>query len=317
MQQSTDSTTSRTQFLRDVIRGLSQPSKAIPCKYFYDEQGSTLFDRICETDEYYATRSELEIMRENASAIAYQIDRHAMLVEYGSGSSVKTRILLDVLNDPAAYVPVDISEDHLLRTAEELSVAYPRLAVLPVVADFTKPFALPTEDFGQTHVALYFPGSTIGNFTPDEAGELLGMMARLLGPQGGLLIGIDLQKKISVVESAYNDCGGITAEFNLNLLRRINTELDADFDLEQFEHRAVYNKDAHRIEMFIVSRCDQSVAIGGCRFDFRSGEQILTEYSHKYTVEGFTRWASQFGFSHHRHWTDSKRYFAVLHLVIE
>lgn len=317
MYQQTNATASETQFLRDVVRGLAQPNKSLPCKYFYDERGSALFDQICETDEYYPTRTELEIMRDNASSIAYQIDRHAMLVEYGSGSSVKTRVLLDAMDKLAAYVPVDISEEHLLKTADALRLSYPNVPVLPVVADFSKPFNLPTEDYGQTHVALYFPGSTIGNFTPSEAGELLGMMARMLGPQGGLLIGIDLQKEISVIESAYNDRNGVTADFNLNLLRRINTELEADFNLDQFEHRAVYNTDDHRIEMSIVSRRDQLVSIGGRRFEFERNEHILTEYSHKYTVDGFARLASRFGFALHQCWTDSRGYFAIIHLVIE
>ncbi|WP_417848862.1 L-histidine N(alpha)-methyltransferase [Thalassoglobus sp.] len=317
MSEQTSATESGRQFFADVVHGLSLPGKSIPSKYFYDERGSALFDQICDTEEYYPTRAELEILQHNTESIAYQVDRGVMLVEYGSGSSVKTRLLLDSLNEPAAYVPVDISEEHLLKTAEELRLGFPQLAVLPVVADFTKPFALPTGDYGQTHVALYFPGSTIGNFTPAEAGELLEMMAGLLGTQGGLLIGIDLQKEISVIESAYNDRDGVTADFNLNLLRRINTELNADFNLDQFEHRAIYNMVHHRIEMSLVSQCDQSVSVGGRRFEFRRSEQILTEYSHKYTVEGFARFASQYGFSLHRHWTDSKEHFAVLHLVIE
>lgn len=317
MQSQTTHETPKTQFLSDTVRGLSYSRKSLPCKYFYDEYGSSLFDRICETQEYYPTRAELEIMRNHASSIAYQIDRHAMLVEYGSGSSTKTRILLDALEEPAAYVPIDISEEHLLKTAHNLRSAYPHLAILPVVADFTKPFHLPAGEFGQTHVALYFPGSTIGNFTVTEASELLAMMASLLGPEGGLLIGIDLQKEVSVIESAYNDRGGVTAEFNLNLLRRINAELDGDFDLDRFEHRAVYNADHHRIEMSIVSQCNQSVSVSGRRFYLRKGEHIMTEYSHKYTVDGFARLASRFGFTLHQHWLDSSGYFAVLHLVIE
>lgn len=304
-------------FLQDVLQGLTQSQKTLPCKYLYDERGSKLFDRICETDEYYPTRTERDIMQGCAASIAEQIGRQAMLVEYGSGSSTKTQILLDTLADPAAYVPVDISEEHLLRTAASLRAKYPGTEILPVVADFTRPFTLPTPRRPFSHVALYFPGSTIGNFTPFEAGELLQNMSTMLGPQGGLLIGIDLQKDVSVLEAAYNDAAGVTAAFNLNLLARINEQLDGDFSLDQFSHRAVYNSVQHRIEISIVSLRDQQVVVDGHRFDFARGEEILTEYSHKYTIEGFAEFASQFGFALHKHWTDCRQYFAVLHLVLD
>jgi dimethylhistidine N-methyltransferase len=317
MNRSTNAADVSNTFWNEVCHGLSQEQKALPCKYLYDERGSDLFDQICETEEYYPTRTELEIMRDNADSIAYQIGKRVMLVEYGSGSSVKTRILLDALDEPASYVPVDISEDHLLRTAEGLQLAYPHIEVLPVVADFTKPFDLPTSSCDHSHVALYFPGSTIGNFTPAEAGELLRFMASMLGPQGGLLIGIDLQKDVSVIEAAYNDADGVTADFSLNLLERINSELDGQFDLGNFEHKAVYNDVAHRMEMSIVSTVDQSVNVGDRVFHFEAGEEILTEYSHKYTVEGFADFAARFGFSLHKQWTDDREYFGVLHLVLD
>lgn len=304
-------------FLQDVLQGLARPQKTLPCKYLYDERGSKLFDRICETDEYYPTRTERDIMQGCAASIAQQIGRQAMLVEYGSGSSIKTQLLLDTLAAPAAYVPVDISEEHLLRTAESLRAMYPSTEVLPVVADFTRPFTLPTPRRPFSHVALYFPGSTIGNFTPAQAGQLLRNMSAMLGPQGGLLIGIDLQKDVSVLEAAYNDAAGVTAAFNLNLLARINEALDGDFSLDQFSHRAVYNPVKHRIEISIVSRRDQQVVVDGHRFEFARGEEILTEYSHKYTVDGFAQFASQFGFALHKHWTDRRQYFAVLHLVLD
>lgn len=304
-------------FLRDVRNGLSHKQKSLPCKYLYDERGSQLFDQICALDEYYVTRTELSIMRENAASIATQIDTQVMLVEYGSGSSLKTRILLDSLLEPRAYVPVDISEEHLIKTSVELQKAYLSLQVLPVVADFTKSFQLPVCEPPASHVALYFPGSTIGNFTPEDAGKLLESMSQMLGDQGGLLIGIDLQKEVSVLEAAYNDSANVTAEFNLNLLNRINTELDADFDLDRFEHRAIYNQTAHRIEISIVSLKEQVVSISGEQFQFASGEEILTEYSHKYTVEGFAEFAAEYGFALHKSWTDEKEYFGVLHLVLE
>ena len=304
-------------FLADVLNGLRGDRKTLPCKYFYDEIGSQLFDEICELDEYYVTRTELEIMHDNADSIARQIDRDVMLVEYGSGSSTKTRLLLDALIDPVAYVPVDISEEHLLKTAEGLRSCYPDIEVLPVVADFTKSFNLPTPVKPYSHVALYFPGSTIGNFEPEKAAKILGGMSKLLGPQGGLLIGIDLQKDISTIEAAYDDAEGVTAKFNLNLLARINRELDGDFDLAKFSHKAIYNKAAHRIEISIVSLEEQSVAIGNEIVHFKANEEILTEYSHKYSIDGFAKLARQHGFSLHKQWTDRENLFGVLHLVLE
>ncbi|EMI16348.1 methyltransferase [Rhodopirellula maiorica SM1] len=304
-------------FFDDVLDGLSRPAKTLPSKYLYDERGSQLFDQICELDEYYVTRTELAIMQQHASSIARQIDTDVMLVEYGSGSSLKTRVLLDALSRPAAYVPVDISEEHLLKTAERLRLAYSGLNVLPVVADFTQPFRLPDCEPPASHVAFYFPGSTIGNFTPPQAGELLQQMAAMLGQQGGLLIGIDLQKDIDVLHAAYDDREGVTAAFSLNLLNRINRELGGNFDSDRFEHRAVYNTLHHRIEISIVSLADQVVSIGDHAIDFAAGEAILTEYSHKYTVDGFATFARKYGFQLHKSWTDAQNYFAVLHLVIE
>ncbi len=304
-------------FLDDVLDGLSRPVKSLPSKYLYDERGSHLFDQICELDEYYVTRTELSIMQQHASSISRQIDTDVMLVEYGSGSSLKTRVLLDALERPAAYVPVDISEEHLLKTAEQLRLAYSGLKVLPVVADFTQPFTLPNCEPPASHVAFYFPGSTIGNFTPPQAGKLLQQMATMLGQQGGLLIGIDLQKDTDVLHAAYDDHEGVTAAFSLNLLSRINRELGVNFDCDRFKHRAVYNSLHHRIEISIVSLENQRVSIGDHTVDFAAGEAILTEYSHKYTVEGFARFARQYGFHLHKSWADPKNYFAVLHLVIE
>lgn len=304
-------------FRQDVLNGLSAEQKHLPCKYFYDERGSALFDDICELDEYYLTRAELAIMEEHADSIARQIGREAMLVEYGSGSSVKTRILLDALEAPVAYVPIDISEEHLLKTAEGLMAAYPEIEILPLVADFTKPFELPISEKTASHIALYFPGSTIGNFTPQQAGELLRIMSQTLGKQGGLLIGIDLQKSAQVIEAAYDDAEGVTADFNLNLLTRINSELDGDFALDQFAHQAVYDEQNHRVEISIVSQADQAVAVGEHEFDFRAGEAIHTEYSHKYSIDGFAELAGKFGFRLHKYWTDDREYFAVLHLVLD
>lgn len=303
-------------FLSDVVAGLSKPQKQLPCKYFYDRAGSQLFDQICELDEYYLTRAELEIMSRFAPEMAEQIGPGVMLIEYGSGSSIKTRLLLDALVEPTAYVPVDISRKHLQHSAEALAELYTEIEVLPVCADFTTDFELPTAGGEVTHNAVYFPGSTIGNFQPNEVVALLRRITQLGGVGGGLLIGIDLKKDVERIEAAYNDRDGVTAEFNLNLLRRINRDLDADFQLEQFEHAAVYNPDDGRVEMRLVSCTDQSVSIGDQRFDFSADEYICTEYSHKYTIDEFAGIAANVGLTLRRQWIDPQGDFAVLHFAV-
>jgi dimethylhistidine N-methyltransferase len=312
-----DQQPSTDAFLGDVLTGLQRQPKSLPCKYFYDERGSQLFDEICQLDEYYPTRTELAIMRRHARDMAAQIGTGVRLVEFGSGSSLKTRILLDHLQDAAAYVPVDISREHLLRTAEDLSSAYPDTEVLPVCADFTTTFDLPTSVREPTHTAVYFPGSTIGNFSPAEARCLLARIAQMCGGGGGLLLGIDLQKEVGVLEAAYDDRRGVTAEFNLNLLRHMNRELDAGFDVDRFEHLAYYNEDFHRIEMHLRSRCRQTVTIAGESVELEEGETIRTECSHKYTIDGFASLAAGVGLTLHAFWTDERHYFAVLHLVVD
>lgn len=306
----------RRVFLNDVLAGLRQTPKQLPCKYFYDKRGSELFDQICQLDEYYLTRLELGIMDQYAGEMGQQIGRGVMLVEFGSGSSVKTRYLLDELPDPVAYVPVDISGEHLNETARELAWDYPRIEILPVCVDFTNDFALPLSERRSTHAAVYFPGSTIGNFLPGRATNLLARITQLCGTGGGLLVGIDLKKDTATIEAAYNDRRGVTAQFNLNLLRRINRELHADFDLAQFSHRAVYNAELGRVEIHLVSRRDQMVAVGGDVIEFAEEEAINTEYSHKYTVDQFAEMAADAGLTLRREWTDLDRYFAVLHLAI-
>ncbi len=305
------------EFSHDVLAGLGAPAKELPCKYFYDKQGSALFDRICELEEYYLTRAELAIMREFACEMGEQIGPAAVLVEYGSGSSVKTRYLLDALLRPAAYVPVDISGEHLAATAAKLAAAYPHIEILPVCADFTEPFILPVPARLASHAAVYFPGSTIGNFMPESAVRLLHQIAELCGKGGGLLIGVDLKKDRQTIEAAYNDRLGVTAQFNLNLLTRINRELDADFCVDQFEHRAIYNPELGRVEIDLVSRRPQYVTVAGQAFAFAMGEAIRTEYSHKYSIDDFARLAATAGFNLHRQWMDAGKNFAVLHLVVE
>jgi dimethylhistidine N-methyltransferase len=306
----------RRLFLRDVIAGLRTRPKCLPCKYFYDQRGSELFDRICQLDEYYLTRSELALMEKFAPEMGAQIGPGAMLVEYGSGSSVKTRYLLDALPDAVAYVPVDISGEHLQRTSRELARDYPRVEILPVCADFTQDFALPRSRRTATHSAVYFPGSTIGNFLPARAADLLRRIARMCGTGGGLLIGIDLKKDAATIEAAYNDRLGVTAEFNLNLLRRINRELGADFELNQFFHRARYNSALGRVEIFLVSRRAQEVTCGGETMKFAPGETICTEYSHKYTVDEFAEVAAAAALTLRSEWTDKNQQFAVLHFAV-
>lgn len=304
-------------FRDDVVKGLSQHRKRIPCKYFYDERGSRLFDEICELEDYYLTRSELAIMERFAPEMGVRIGPGVMLVEYGSGSGTKTRILLDHLPKPAAYVPVDISKEHLLRSAGRIAADYPGIEVLPVCVDFTQPFALPRAHRVPSHAAVYFPGSTIGNFSGKEARRLLQQIAVLCDSGGGLLIGIDLRKDRSVIEAAYNDREGVTAAFNLNLLRRINRELEGDFDLAAFCHRAEYCDAGGRIEISLVSRREQIVTIDDQRFAFEAAEPILTEYSHKYSIAGFASLAREAGLALRKSWTDDGNNFAVLHLVVE
>lgn len=302
----------REEFLADVLAGLSCPQKRLPCKYFYDARGSQLFDAICELDEYYLTRTELEILQRHADEMAAAVGPGALLVEYGSGSSVKTRLLLDRLDEPAGYAPVDVSREHLLAASRAIAADYPGLHVLPVCADFTRTFAIPERAPGRRFV--YFPGSTIGNFERTGACDLLRRIAAL--PRcTGALVGFDLQKPRAALEAAYNDRSGVTAEFNLNLLARINRELGADFDLDRFVHRARYDAGSHRVEMLLVSAARQRVTVAGEAFEFAAGETILTELSHKYTVEGFSDMAEESGLRLLRTWTDAERRFAVAHLA--
>ena len=300
----------RERFLSDVLEGLTRSAKTLPCKYFYDARGSALFDRICTLPEYYPTRTELAILRRHAGAMAAAIGPRCLLVEYGSGSSTKTRLLLDRLADPAAYVPVDISREHLLQSAAALAAHYPRLRVIPVCADFTRPFALPDVPDAARAVG-YFPGSTIGNFAPADARKFLADVAEQCRPGGALLIGVDLTKPRSVLEPAYDDARGVTAEFNRNLLRRANRELGADFDLAAFDHRAFWNASLGRVEMHLVSRRDQVVRIAGQAIPFAKGESIHTENSHKYELAGFAALSAAAGFTVERVWTDDAELFSV------
>jgi dimethylhistidine N-methyltransferase len=308
----------RSDFLTDVIDGLQRNQKTLPCKYLYDQRGSRLFDEICNLREYYPTRTELGIMRDHVAEMTGIIGDRCVLVEYGSGSSLKTRILLDHLTDAHAYVPVDISREHLQEAAENLRRAYPKLTVLPVWADYTDAFDLPETVRQVENRVVYFPGSTIGNFTPSEARGFLARMARLVGPKGHVLIGVDLKKDQTILERAYDDDAGVTAAFNLNLLRRMNRELDATFNVDQFAHEAVYNAGAGRVEMHLRCKRDCKVAIAGDhRITFKEGERIWTESSYKYGLSEFAQLAATAGLTVDRVWTDADNLFSVQYLRVD
>ena len=299
----------------EILEGLKQRQKRISPKYFYDERGSRLFDDITRLPEYYLTNAEIEIMSAHVDEMANRIGPRASLIELGSGSSQKTRILLEHLDHPAAYVPVDISESHLLEAAHNIRDAFSHIEVLPVVADFTQPFALPDPVVTPLRNIIYFPGSTIGNFEAPVALDLLKVMYEEAGKGGALLIGVDLQKDPKVIEAAYNDSLGITAEFNLNMLRHLNREFGADFELDAFEHEAKFIAEEGRVRISLVSQRDQTVNFAGQDISIAQGERILTEYSHKYTLEGFERMASEAGFTVDTIWTDRNRLFSVQYCI--
>jgi len=293
----------------DVLDGLRATPKRLPPKYFYDAVGSQLFEKITQLPEYYPTRCELEILRANAAAIAKLIPSGACLVEFGSGSCAKVRLLLQAARI-AAYVPVDISAEFLEREADTLRREFPRLVVSPVAGDFTQPFELPGSVKAMPRVG-FFPGSTVGNFEPHEACAFLRNTGRILGRDAVLIIGVDLIKDASVLNAAYNDAAGVTEAFNVNLLARINRELGADFKLDKFEHHAFYNRERDRIEMHLASAKRQKVKVCGETIDFRAGETIHTENSYKYSVESFGALARGSGWIPVSMWTDPKRFFSV------
>ncbi len=307
----------RDRFRRDVLLGLARPKKEIPCKYLYDERGSALFDEICELEEYYLTRTELAILNRHLGEMADAIGPGCALIELGSGSGLKTRLLLEHLLEPRAYYPVDISAEPLLRSASELLELFPTLEIVPVCDDFTRDFELPENASSSGRFVVYFPGSTIGNFRPAAAQRLLLSVARLVGPGGGLLVGFDVDKDESIVWPAYNDGRGVSAAFNLNLLARINRELDSDFDLDAFRHRAEYRRAEERVELSLVSLTKQRVRVAGREFRFAAGEPIHTEDSYKYTLGHFARLTARAGFSLEREWYDENEYFRVQFLTVD
>jgi dimethylhistidine N-methyltransferase len=304
------------RFLEEVTEGLSRPRKALPPKYFYDERGAELFEAICGLPEYYLTRAELAIMSGHAGEMAAHLGPGCAVIEYGSGSARKTRLLLRALA-PVAYVPVDISRVQLQVTAREIAAEFPGLPVTAVCADYSRALELPRlAGAPPRRRVVYFPGSTIGNLAPGEAARFLANACRLVGPGGGMLVGVDLKKDPARLNAAYNDARGVTAEFNLNVLARINRELGADFDLAAFRHHAFYNEAEGRVEMHLVSLAEQRVRVGSGRFAFRRGETIHTESSYKYTPGEFGELARGAGFTPERHWTDGGVEFAVHYLAV-
>ncbi len=303
------------EILAVAQHGLARKPKRLPSWLFYDERGSALFEQICEQPEYYLTRCEMALMDEHAGSIADCLGSDVRLVEYGSGNGLKTRILLQHLHQPVSYVPVEISPEPLRQSVQRLTRAFPQLPLQPLCADFSKPLRLPIPPRAPRRTVLYFPGSTIGNFENPDAVALLRKMRNEMGDGGGILIGADLKKDQALIEAAYNDRAGVTAEFTLNMLARLNREIGSDFELSAFTHRAHYNPMAGRIETHLVSRREQQVKVGRNKVAFRADEAIQVEYSCKYSLADFAALAEKAGLAVLRVWTDPQQMFSVQYLV--
>ena len=301
--------TAALNFRKDVLAGLSRPQKSLPPKYFYDAAGSRLFERICRLREYYPTRTELSITKKNLRDIARFAGTGCALLEYGSGESLKTRLLIRALR-PSVYMPVDISAAALRAAAKRLVRDFPGLGVVAITADFSQPLAIPAYR-GSARRVVYFPGSTIGNLTHEEAHAFLKMTRGQVGPRGAMLVGVDLKKDANVLHAAYNDAQGVTAAFNLNLLARINRELGADFQPSRFRHQAFYDPIMGRVEMHLESLDSQLVHIAGRRFEFAPGETLHTEFSCKYSIAEFQELGKRAGFTPEKVWTDPEQLFSV------
>jgi len=307
--------------LTEVIAGLTQPQKVLPAKYFYDEKGSKLFEAITQLPEYYPTRVEIDLLRQHRETIAQLVKDDVWLLEYGSGASLKIRLLLQAIR-PNCYVPMDISKDFLLASAESLMEDYPWLNVYAACVDYSQPVRLPADMITSAQKLGFFPGSSIGNFSPQEAQIFLQGVRQTLGKDGAMLIGIDLQKDKQVLEAAYNDCQGVTAAFNFNILQHINSVLGTQFNIEHFEHKAIYSEEKSRIEMHLISTMDQIVRISdsndpdgeSAQIIFKPGETIHTENSYKYSKQGFTDLVEGAGFEVRECWSDDKEYFAMFYL---
>ena len=306
----------KENFRDEVLDGLSKSPRQLQHKFFYDQRGAQLFQEICDLPEYYITRTEIEILRLHGADMAKALSPQVELIGLGTGAGTKTRILLEELHNPAVYVPIDISKEQLEKSSARFREMFPTLQVLPVCVDYLEPFELPLPRRLSSRSVIYFPGSTIGNFEPEIASEFLARLVDVAGDGGGLLIGVDLQKDRDVLERAYNDAAGVTAQFNKNLLVRINRELEADFDLNRWQHHAIYSPSEGRIEIYLISDKEQTVHIGAREFQFRAGEEILTEYSYKHTIAGFIELARQAGFHFEQVWTDDARWFGVFYFTV-
>jgi dimethylhistidine N-methyltransferase len=305
------------EFQEQVVAGLSQKPPTLPSKFFYDDAGASLFLEICELPEYYITRTEMQILRDFGGEIGRMAGAGIELIGLGTGAGTKTRILLEKLKSPVAYIPVDISREQLMQSTVAFGRTFPSLEILPVCTDYLQPFELPTPLRVPSRKIVYFPGSTIGNLEPGAALEFLEKITAMAGSAGGLLIGVDLKKSTAILERAYNDAAGVTAQFNLNLLARVNRELDADFNLEEWQHRAIYNEEAGRIEMHLVSGAEQTVHVGNHAFQFASGEHVVTEYSYKYSPAEMIALAGLAGLRFEEVWTDPKRLFGVFLFTVK
>ena len=302
-------------FLDDVINGLSSAQKQLSPKYFYDEFGAEIFERICTTPEYYPTRTETMILKNNVTEIAQRIGPNATLIEYGSGALEKVKIILEALESPNALVPLDISKEQLMVAAKKIRTEFPHLNVFPISGDFTKPVKLPKDLLNAEKQVAFFPGSTIGNFEKEGAIDFLKSVRATVGENGLMLIGVDLQKNRDTILKAYDDEAGVTSEFNKNILIRINRELGGNFNLNEFEHAVTYNEEHHRVEMHLMSRAVQTVCISGINFHFDLHETIHTENCYKYTHQSFSRLVEAAGFFSADSWTDSDDLFTVVLLT--
>ncbi|MBR72781.1 MAG: L-histidine N(alpha)-methyltransferase [Rhodospirillaceae bacterium] len=304
----------QSEFLREILAGLGKRQKEIPSKWFYNETGSSLFEEICELEEYYPTRTEIRILHDNIKHIVDLIKPGTSLIELGSGNGKKIRILLDVLTPPYSYIPVDISHQYLFSSSKELQNNYQDINIVPVHADFTKKFVLPDNELDNSKL-IFFPGSSIGNFSPSCAIKFMSHIRKTLGSDCNFLIGIDLKKDIQLLEAAYNDKKGITAKFNSNILLRANNELGANFHVNLFDHKAIWNKSMGRVEMHLISKLNQEVIIKGNKFFFKKGETIHTENSYKYTLDEIKLMVKKAGWHLKKSWIDSEKYFSVNYLT--
>ena len=301
-------------FLDEVLEGLNKPQKSLPCKYFYDEKGSQLFEDICELDEYYVTRTELALLEDIKKELAEMIGSRSTIIEPGAGAGIKIQTLLNALDSPELYVPMDISEDFLFYSAQIIQDKFPHIDILPIQGDFTQPVKWLGKNDSENKV-VFFPGSTIGNFDKKSATDFLINLGDMIGENGSIIIGVDLIKDTNILENAYNDDSGKTEAFNKNLLARINQQLDGNFDLSQFKHEAIFNHQEERIEMHLISQQEQSVEINSEKFDFSKHETIHTENSHKYSVDSFLALAADANLKSKKTWTDEQQLFSIHYLV--